>query len=44
MPPDMAVVSDQYIILLQFARRKMNVVLISRSYDDLVNIISELRM
>ena len=28
---------------LKFAKRKMNVVLISRSYDDLVNIISDLR-
>ena len=31
-------------IFSQFAKREINVVLISRSYDDLVNIISDLRM
>ena len=31
-----------YVLCIQFAKRGMNVVLISRSYDDLVQIISDL--
>ena len=30
-------------LCIQFARRGMNVVLISRAYDDLVRIVSDLR-
>ena len=32
-----------YVLCVQFAKRGMNVVLISRSYDDLVQIVSDLR-
>ena len=32
-----------YVLCIQFAKRGMNVVLISRSYDDLVQIVSDLR-
>lgn len=30
-------------LCIQFARRGMNVVLVSRAYDDLVRIVSDLR-